>query len=225
MIKAVIFDFDGVILESADIKTEAFRKLFESRFPGHIREIVEYHKKNMGISRFVKFKYIYNRFSSKELSPQKEALLGDEFSKIVFERILNAPMAQGAAEFLKKNHEKYLLFVASGTPKEELIDIMERRDLLRYFKEVFGSPEAKADIIRQVSKKYGLHSSEIVFIGDAESDYKAAGSTRVNFIAKITPSSDLKQCAYHISNLNEINSILNQLNKDLNGHENRKIRL
>ena len=225
MIKAVIFDFDGVILESADIKTEAFRKLFESRFPDHIREIVEYHKKNMGISRFVKFKYIYNRFSSKELSPQKEALLGDEFSKIVFERILNAPMAQGAAEFLKKNHEKYLLFVASGTPKEELIDIMERRDLLRYFKEVFGSPQEKADIIRQIAETYKLRSSEIVFVGDAESDYQAASSTQVNFIAKMTPAFKFKQQMYQVSNLNDINLIVNQLNKDLNGHENRKIRL
>ncbi|GAF78578.1 unnamed protein product, partial [marine sediment metagenome] len=29
MIKAIIFDFDGVIVESSDIKTEAFRELFQ----------------------------------------------------------------------------------------------------------------------------------------------------------------------------------------------------
>ncbi len=29
MIKAIIFDFDGVIVESVDIKTKAFARLFE----------------------------------------------------------------------------------------------------------------------------------------------------------------------------------------------------
>ena len=52
MIEAIIFDFDGVILESADIKTNAFRTLFEKESPELINKIISYHFKNMGISRF-----------------------------------------------------------------------------------------------------------------------------------------------------------------------------
>ncbi len=59
MIKAIIFDLDGVILESADIKTKAFLKLFEA-FPKHVDVILDYHVKNMGISRYVKLRHIYN---------------------------------------------------------------------------------------------------------------------------------------------------------------------
>ena len=58
MIKAIIFDFDGVLIESAAIKTEAFREVF-SKWQDKVDEIVTYHNKNMGISRFVKFKYFY----------------------------------------------------------------------------------------------------------------------------------------------------------------------
>ena len=50
MIKAIIFDFDGVLVESAEIKTKAFEMLF-SDYPDTIDDIVQYHKKNMGISR------------------------------------------------------------------------------------------------------------------------------------------------------------------------------
>ena len=42
MIKAIIFDFDGVLVESTQIKTEAFRNLF-SKWPDKVDEMVRYH--------------------------------------------------------------------------------------------------------------------------------------------------------------------------------------
>ena len=223
MVKSIIFDFDGVILESADIKTEAFRRLFEERFPDSVDQIVEYHKKNMGISRFVKFKQIYERFANKSLATQEEVALEEKFSGIIFDRILKTPMVPGAIEFLKENQKNYILIVASGTPKEELIDIMKKRNLLHYFKEVFGSPQEKVEIIRHIIKKYGLNPSEIVFVGDAESDYNAAKTTGVRFIAKIAHFSDsnLKQGTHYISNLNEMNQALDKLNKGLYANKSR----
>lgn len=41
----IILDFDGVILESVEVKTEAFRRLF-SFAPGHVEEIVNFHREN-----------------------------------------------------------------------------------------------------------------------------------------------------------------------------------
>ena len=41
-IDAIFFDFDGVILESMNIKGWAFEKLFE-KYPEHIEKIVEFH--------------------------------------------------------------------------------------------------------------------------------------------------------------------------------------
>ena len=63
-IKAILFDFDGVILESVDIKGLAFCKLFEN-FPEHVTKIVQYHHANGGISRFNKFRYIYKNILKK----------------------------------------------------------------------------------------------------------------------------------------------------------------
>ena len=208
MIRAIVFDFDGVILESADIKTEAFRQLFKDRFPDQIEQIVEYHKQNMGISRFVKFRHIYKQSANKPLDRKEESLLGEEFSKIVFDQILKAPMVPGVQEFLEADGEKYLLFVASGTPEEELTEIMAKRNLLRYFIYYFGPPQGKADIIRHIMKKYRLEPLEVAFVGDAESDYQAAITTGVHFIAKT-------------ASLSGMNQILNQLNKDVYANESR----
>jgi beta-phosphoglucomutase-like phosphatase (HAD superfamily) len=61
LIKAIIFDFDGVIVESVDIKTKAFAKLFESESQDVVEEIVSYHLQHTGVSRFEKFQYIFEQ--------------------------------------------------------------------------------------------------------------------------------------------------------------------
>ena len=69
MIKAIIFDFDGVIIESADIKTEAFRALFEN-YPEHVEAIAGFHIENGGMSRFDKFRHIYKNIINEELNEE-----------------------------------------------------------------------------------------------------------------------------------------------------------
>ena len=59
VLTTIILDFDGVILDSISVKTEAFHTLF-SFVPGHIDEIVQFHRDNEGMSRFDKIRYIYN---------------------------------------------------------------------------------------------------------------------------------------------------------------------
>ena len=55
MIKAIIFDFDGVLVESLDIKTRAFAKLFGPEGPDMAKRVVDYHLQNGGVSRYEKF--------------------------------------------------------------------------------------------------------------------------------------------------------------------------
>jgi len=87
MIRAVIFDVDGVLIESAEIKTRAFEQLFAG-YPDKVKEIVDYHNKNAGLSRYVKFRYFYEKILGQKLSDQEEAELGERFSRIVLEQVL-----------------------------------------------------------------------------------------------------------------------------------------
>ena len=54
-VDAIFFDFDGVILESVEVKGWAFGRLFENH-PEHVDEIVAFHHANGGMSRFDKFR-------------------------------------------------------------------------------------------------------------------------------------------------------------------------
>lgn len=211
MIKAIIFDFDGVILESANIKTEAFVELF-SDYPQKHKDIVNYHLTNAGISRYVKFRYIYEHILEQKLSKQKEIELGKRFSKIVFQKVLRAPFVAGAKEFLDTNKSRYLFFIASGTPEGELHKIIYARGLQGYFKEIHGSPKEKIDIINNIINNYSLVKDETVYVGDAQSDRIAAEQSGVIFIERRSNlDSKLDDCPWIIRNLFNLSRILRKI--------------
>ena len=55
-----IFDNDGVILDSNQAKTKAFAKSVESYNGNKIKDFINYHVKNGGVSRFEKIDYFYS---------------------------------------------------------------------------------------------------------------------------------------------------------------------
>jgi len=216
VIRAVIFDFDGVILESSTVKTKAFRMLFERDYPDKADEITEYHLQNMGISRYVKFQHIHKAILKLPLSAERERELGERFSALVLDEILKASFVPGAQEFLTDNHEKYHTFIASGTPEQELHDILQQRRIGHLFNEAHGSPKQKHDIICDIMHRYGLNQSEAVFVGDAESDRRAAEQTGITFIARLTEenSKQLKECAWKVYDLTELSDVIRKIEEN-----------
>jgi len=211
MIRAVIFDVDGVIIESAEIKTKAFEILFAD-YPDKLSEIISYHQKNGGISRYLKFRYVYEKILGEELSAKKEAELGEKFSKIVLTQILEAPFVAGAIEFLSQNKHRYRFFVASGTPEAELQNILNNRQLTPFFLEVHGAPKDKTDIIEDILNRYAFQRKEAAFIGDAESDRAAAERTGILFIARLTRENlELKDCRWKVNDLTDLDTFLQNM--------------
>lgn len=212
MIRAIIFDFDGVILESSEIKTEVFHKLFADIFPDHINQIVRYHKDNMGISRYIKFKYIYNNILGLPFSDENGRVLGERFSALALQEILEVPFVPGAEAFLTQQYNLYDLFIASGTPQEELGLITGFKGISPCFKGIYGSPPDKSSIIFNILKSYGFNAHQVVFVGDAHSDLKAAEDTGVHFIARIHPSGNqLDKCRFKINDLSQLKGIIEVL--------------
>ena len=117
MISTIILDFDGVILESVSVKTEAFRELFSSE-PDHVEEIVQFHIENGGMSRFDKIRYIYSHILRKELTEIQFHHLSASFADLVLEKVIQSPFVPGAKEFLQNNYTKVPLYVVSATPED-----------------------------------------------------------------------------------------------------------
>lgn len=186
MLKAIIFDFDGVICESVEAKTEAFRKLFQEH-PQHLEKIIQFHIANGGMSRYEKFKTIYRDFLKRELTEKESLQLGQRFTEYSYDAVVKSMFVRGAYEFLNKYHKQFSLFIASGTPQEEIISIVRERKLDQFFEGIYGSPATKTALIMTILHKRKINTDQVIFVGDSINDYMGAQQTGVRFIGRIHP--------------------------------------
>lgn len=217
MIKAIFFDFDGVIAESVDIKTNAFKKFFASDGKGAVRRVEEYHLKNTGVSRFEKFRYIYKEILKRELTEEVFQDLCQRFSRLVIDEVINAPYVRGAEEFLKDFSKLYKCYVVSATPQNEIEEIIIRKNIKDYFNGIFGAPQKKSDILKNVIEKEKLLPKEVLYIGDALSDYEAARANSVNFVARINSNNHIFKDidCLKVKDLSGIRTIIEELARGL----------
>lgn len=213
MMKAIVFDFDGVILESASIKTEAFAEVVREYPKSQAEAFIAYHRDHMGISRHVKFRYFIEEILKQTYSETAERRLADRFAEIVFTRVMECPFVPGAKDFLERNYRKYDLYVASGTPEEELKNIVEGRNLDFFFKKIYGAPMKKEEIVEVVCKTGGYRKEEMCFVGDALTDKNAAECTGLKFIGRKTDdnSETFNGIPYKVDNLLQIEKMLEEM--------------
>lgn len=183
-LKAIIFDFDGVIVESLGVKAEAFRELFADH-PEHQDRIVKLHLDNLGVSRYQKFRTIYREFLGMDLGEEEVADLDRRFSELVYKRVISCAFVAGAPHLLERIHRDYSLSVASATPQDELARIVSARGLSGFFTTVRGSPATKAQIIGEILSNSATRPDEALMVGDAVTDSEAASQNGVPFVGRL----------------------------------------
>ena len=183
------FGFDGVLADSVEVKTRAFAKLFEPHGPEVVARVVAHHRDHGGMTRVDKFRHYYHEYLGKSLSKKEMADFCQRFSELVVDKVVAAPEINGAYEFLRRWCGRLACFVISATPDEEIKEIVKRRGMEGYFKEVSGAPADKKKNLETLLAKYNLNPSRCCFFGDAESDYLAAHSCGVDFFG-IVPGED-----------------------------------
>ena len=186
--QAIIFDFDGVIVESGDIKTQAFAELYRAHGEHIVTEVVRYHCQNGGMSRYLKFRYFQeNLLNNPPLTAEEENTLDQRFSALVIEAVIASQAVAGAEALIQKAATRMPLFVASGTPEHELRTIVERRGLAPYFTEVRGSPLSKQTLIANIIATHSLTPERVLMIGDAMADYHGAAANGTAFLGRVRP--------------------------------------
>lgn len=209
-IKYIFFDFDGVLAESVNIKTEAFRQMYLSHGESFAQKVVDYHLDNGGVSRYEKFKIYNGEWLGEEVTPEKINELALIFSDLVMEGVVNCKEVEGTTSFLN-SAEAYIKYIITGTPTTEIKPILEKRKMDHFFVEAYGAPEKKDFWVKEILKKQNINPKQCVFIGDALTDYNAAINNDIVFILRETKEAehlfaDFK--GYRIKDLTSLHQLL-----------------
>lgn len=183
--RLIFFDFDGVIVDSVDVKTKAFVQLYAPYGEAVMNAVRDYHLANAGVSRFDKFRHWQTTLVNGPADENTIADLSQRFGEEVKRQVIAAAEIPGAEAALKTLHRRHSLFVVSATPQDELRDIADARGLTPYFSGVYGSPDKKADIIARQMKAASAGSDRCIMIGDARADHEAAIANAIRFIGVV----------------------------------------
>jgi len=191
----VFWDFDGVIKETVDVKTEAYVRLFLPFGSAIAARVREHHKNHGGVSRFEKLP-LYLQWAGRAASPDEVARYCERFSAVVFQAVLDAAWVPGAREYLRANHAAQRLVLVTGTPQAEIERILDISGIAECFWEVHGAPTAKASAISSVLERLNCRCEDALMIGDSEADFAAALAANVPFLLRRTPSNLALQQSY-----------------------------
>ncbi|WP_286220280.1 HAD family hydrolase [Marinobacter apostichopi] len=176
----LVFDCDGVVLDSNKVKTNAFYRATLPYGEAAAQAMVEYHVANGGVSRYKKFAYFLEQIVPGQADSDLAALL-EAYSVNVREGLLSCTITPGL-EALRQCTPNARWLMASGGDQAELRDVLSKRGLADLFDGgIFGSPDEKYEIIkREISAENILKPA--LFIGDSKYDYEVSVSAAIDFV-------------------------------------------
>ena len=179
--KSIVFDCDGVVLNSNQVKTQAFYNVTLGYGEGFARKFRDFHMQNGGISRYKKFEYFLTNIIGKKIDEEVLNNLLYSFSKEVKKGLMSCEITKNL-DILRQETTGANWSIVSGGDQEELREVFKARGISDYFNGgIFGSPSCKDTILaNELRNKNLIHPC--LFLGDSKYDYEVSVRHRLDFV-------------------------------------------
>ncbi len=181
--KSIVFDCDGVVLDSNIVKTEAYFRTAKNlgATDAQAQALVDYHVRLGGISRYHKFDWYLREVLQQPATTEAIQTLLDAFSRELEHGLMHCPIAKGLQD-LREATPNATWMILSGGDQQEIRDLFTKRDLARYFEGgLFGSPDNKDTVLAREQANGNLVFPAL-FIGDSKYDFEAATRAGLDFV-------------------------------------------
>lgn len=216
MVKIIVFDFDGVIVDSSWLKYDAWFQLFAERDERVTETIKNVLYRTRGQSRFEILRQIL--IELQEPSDAIEDLVSQyarAYNQIVQDGITELFVPE-TREVLAALSDKYLLYVNSATYEPALLETIAKLRIGHFFKKVFGGPAGKEEILRKIIKLERVKGKEVVVVGDGESDYGVSRACNCLFIGIANEFNGWKEGKFPlVSNIKMVENLISSLDQNL----------
>lgn len=182
MIKNILWDFDGVIIDSLAIRDYGFREIFKEFDKQSVDKLIQYHNYNGGLSRFHKIEYFFNEILKQNITQDEILQYANKFTTIMRQELCNPEyLIANTIQFIKDNYENYNFHIVSGSEHNELNFLCQKLDLSQYFISINGSPTPKNQLMKNLLESYNYNINQTILIGDSINDYEAASVNKIGF--------------------------------------------
>lgn len=179
--QTLVFDSDGVILNSNEVKTLAFYNTVLPWGEGPAKALVDYHVSRGGISRYVKFEYFLREIVRQPVTEEVMQHLLQTFTDEAIRGLVQAELAPGLAALRKATpHTRWM--VVTGGDQTELREVYRQKNIADWFDAgLFGSPDSK-DVILERELHNGNLKMPAIFFGDSRYDHQASTRAGLDFV-------------------------------------------
>jgi phosphoglycolate phosphatase-like HAD superfamily hydrolase len=188
MIKTIFWDFDGVLMNSNDLRDIGFLEVLKDFPKEQVNQLMEFHQKNGGLSRYVKFRYFFEKVRVERITESEVLQWAEKFSKIMLQLLMDKSLLiDETINFVKQNHQKYNMHIVSGSDGNELRQICKSVKIDHYFQSIEGSPTPKIELVANILEKENYLAQSCILIGDSINDYEAALVHGIDFVGYGNP--------------------------------------
>ncbi|MDT0575728.1 HAD hydrolase-like protein [Croceicoccus sp. F390] len=177
----LVFDCDGVIMDSNRVKSEAFHRIAQPWGERAASVLLEYHRAHGGISRHVKLRHFLEHIAQAPSDDEHLDILLQRYAKAVRNGLLTCAIAPGLGALRARTADARWMVVSGGL-ETELRSVFAERNIAHLFDGgIFGSPADK-DMILTRERAHGNLTMPAVFLGDSRYDHDAARRAGLDFV-------------------------------------------
>jgi len=180
-IRAVFMDCDGVIFDTNRLKCDAFRYALHGAPSALVEDLVAYHMRTGGVSRYLKIERFYRELYR---VPDAAAAIASglarfaAFSEAGYTNLAPRPESLAFADHFGASN----VWVISGSDEVELRRVFDAHGIRHRFRDVCGSPVAKAAHLGRILAEQAIDPADALFVGDGGGDLEAARALGVPFV-------------------------------------------
>jgi beta-phosphoglucomutase-like phosphatase (HAD superfamily) len=178
--KAIVFDLDGTLVDSNEIKWQGFERIFAA-YPEHMEAIRTYCRTLNHTVRGEKFRYICENILHVPYTAELDHSLHEEYAKFTVNAVAHASETPGAVCFIY-GVQRLPTALLSSTLHSSLLETLKLKHWEKLFTDVQGAPVDKSAWIEEFHKRIGCSPAEIVFFGDTDEDSAAAAKAGCTFV-------------------------------------------
>jgi len=209
-LRAIIFDMDGVIVDSEPLHEQAFREVFDAMGfrESHAIDFATYYGRSD--------EALWRDFIAKHQPAQSLATLLTWKRNVFLQHLLaRQPLFEGLPELVEKLASRYGLAVASGSPHPVIDGVLSMRNLRRFFPVVVSAQDVThekpaPDIFLRAAALLSASPAECCVIEDSAAGVRGALTAGMSVIAitNTLPSEQLAGATYVVNTYPEVEALL-----------------